>query len=135
MKTVAMVILFVVLGYTIFFYSLKTTIKENRDPEFIELTRLECHPIKDIFKKSDFKNVKDLSWDFISTLNSCGEIGEGFFLRKSLIRYKQRTFYHNPIWGKNGSNEITEINYNIPYCVVGTDKAEVPVEQKCEDIK
>lgn len=96
--------------------------------DFVKLDRAGCADVGDTYDTETLSNLDD----FGKRTSSCALTYPNFYLRKSLIRYKQVMAYHNPEF-KDG--KIVGFEWNIPYCVIATDIAEISVFQKCEDIK
>lgn len=97
--------------------------------DYVRLTRLDCNEIRKDYPKKLTKGLQD----FDLGLTSCGETYANFYLKYSLIRYKQTMYKVFWDWA-NEEHEAQITRYNVPYCVIGTDKAEFAVEQPCEKI-
>ena len=90
---------------------------------------MKCEELRDIYTKEHLVNIREID----QSLTVCGITFKNLHLRKSLIRYKQQMFRHGAKFNKDGK-KIVGFKHNIPYCVIGTDKAEISVKQECKDI-
>ena len=103
--------------------------------DYVKLTRITCNVIWKFYPKSLTLGLSESDLNLVS----CGEIESGFYLRHSLIRYKREMYsvywtWADYQWCKNGRCEAHIDKYNVPYCVIGTEKSEFAVEQECSRI-
>lgn len=96
--------------------------------DYVKLSRMYCDQINHQYYPKDLKKMN--KWD--RTLVTCGVSFHNFYLRYTLIRYKQIMFYHPVTMDSKGN--ITIEKYNEPYCLVATDRGEVNVQEACERI-
>lgn len=97
--------------------------------DYVKLTILECGAIRDKYSKKDIEGLGE----FYKQMITCDEIARGFYLKYSLIRHKQQMYMVHWTWA-SGKEKAHIYEVNVPYCVIGTDKAEYSVVESCESI-
>lgn len=97
--------------------------------DYVKLTRIDCRTVEKMYPKEYLRGLDHFHWSSIS----CAETYSGFYLKYSLIRYKQEMFQvYIKLADKTSPSEVLE--FNVPYCVIGTDKAEFTVNEECSRI-
>lgn len=99
--------------------------------EYVRLTRVRCKPAEEYYTQEDLSGLEGFErWTTI-----CAETFKDFYLRRSLIRYKQK-MYRGAIQTYVPHESLAELlEINIPYCLIGTDVSEFAVLEDCDRIK